>query len=300
MEESSGGVQSMLSSQGSRSNGEAIRVGKVTVLALPLSSFPQDFLQGDCTKARQKLNWKPRVTFDVSVLPGVLCTCWVFTSSKSNLQGGERRGTPLCEVTWAPWDTPFLVPLPGSLLWREQTPWQWWASQCTAGPGPGLLWARPNEAPSSPSSTVGGQGARHALGHSWHAAHLSLHWGPHLSLSFLQELVREMVDADVELMRNNPNAWALAGPSRHHRTHATDATHGQHCREPPGWAAAPPCDGFIVGLPVCKRPTLFLPPPSTSSQCLFPHTSAQGQRYLGSICLLPLTGEGSYFIWKID
>ncbi|KQK83983.1 GDP-mannose 4,6 dehydratase [Amazona aestiva] len=23
-----------------------------------------DFLQGDCTKARQKLNWKPRVTFD--------------------------------------------------------------------------------------------------------------------------------------------------------------------------------------------------------------------------------------------
>lgn len=30
-------------------------------------SFPQDFLQGDCTKARQKLNWKPRVAFDVSV-----------------------------------------------------------------------------------------------------------------------------------------------------------------------------------------------------------------------------------------
>ncbi|XP_010217042.1 PREDICTED: GDP-mannose 4,6 dehydratase-like [Tinamus guttatus] len=25
-----------------------------------------DFLQGDCTKARQKLNWKPRVTFDVT------------------------------------------------------------------------------------------------------------------------------------------------------------------------------------------------------------------------------------------
>ncbi|ELW70341.1 GDP-mannose 4,6 dehydratase [Tupaia chinensis] len=25
-----------------------------------------DFLQGDCTKARQKLNWKPRVAFDSS------------------------------------------------------------------------------------------------------------------------------------------------------------------------------------------------------------------------------------------
>lgn len=24
-----------------------------------------------------------------------------------------------------------------------------------------------------------------------------------------QELVKEMVDADIELMRNNPNAWAL-------------------------------------------------------------------------------------------
>lgn len=137
MEESSGGVQSMLSSQGSRSNGEAIRVGKVTVLALPLSSFPQDFLQGDCTKARQKLNWKPRVTFDVSVLPGVLCTCWVFMSSRNNSQGGERRGTPLCGVTWAPWDTPFSVPLHGSLLWRKQTLWQWWAPQCTQGLGQG-------------------------------------------------------------------------------------------------------------------------------------------------------------------
>lgn len=27
---------------------------------------PQDFLQGDCSKAQQKLNWKPRVAFDVS------------------------------------------------------------------------------------------------------------------------------------------------------------------------------------------------------------------------------------------
>ena len=25
---------------------------------------PQDFLQGDCSKAQQKLNWKPRVAFD--------------------------------------------------------------------------------------------------------------------------------------------------------------------------------------------------------------------------------------------
>ncbi|KAJ8790631.1 hypothetical protein J1605_004604 [Eschrichtius robustus] len=25
---------------------------------------PQDFLQGDCTKAKQKLSWKPRVAFD--------------------------------------------------------------------------------------------------------------------------------------------------------------------------------------------------------------------------------------------
>lgn len=82
----------MLSSQGSRNSGEAFRVEKVTVLAVPLSSFPQDFLQGDSTKARQKLNWKPRVTFDVSGLSGVLCTCWVFTSSKNNSQGGEGRG----------------------------------------------------------------------------------------------------------------------------------------------------------------------------------------------------------------
>ena len=31
---------------------------------------PQDFLQGDCTKAKQKLSWKPRVAFDVSASPG--------------------------------------------------------------------------------------------------------------------------------------------------------------------------------------------------------------------------------------
>lgn len=30
-------------------------------------SRPQDFLQGDCSKARQKLSWKPRVAFDVSL-----------------------------------------------------------------------------------------------------------------------------------------------------------------------------------------------------------------------------------------
>lgn len=33
---------------------------------LSLSLPPQDFLQGDCTKAKQKLSWKPRVAFDVS------------------------------------------------------------------------------------------------------------------------------------------------------------------------------------------------------------------------------------------
>lgn len=33
---------------------------------LYLSLPPQDFLQGDCTKAKQKLSWKPRVAFDVS------------------------------------------------------------------------------------------------------------------------------------------------------------------------------------------------------------------------------------------
>lgn len=35
---------------------------------LSLSLHPQDFLQGDCSKAKQKLNWKPRVAFDVSIL----------------------------------------------------------------------------------------------------------------------------------------------------------------------------------------------------------------------------------------
>ncbi|KAK2534113.1 hypothetical protein Q9233_004296 [Columba guinea] len=34
------------------------------LLMSELSSRSKDFLQGDCTKARQKLNWKPRVTFD--------------------------------------------------------------------------------------------------------------------------------------------------------------------------------------------------------------------------------------------
>ena len=34
-------------------------------------SRPQDFLQGDCSKARQKLSWKPRVAFDVSESPGL-------------------------------------------------------------------------------------------------------------------------------------------------------------------------------------------------------------------------------------
>ncbi|XP_042725192.1 GDP-mannose 4,6 dehydratase isoform X1 [Lagopus leucura] len=40
-----------------------------------------DFLQGDCTKARQKLNWKPRVTFDVSE---ELCAYRGFMSSRSH------------------------------------------------------------------------------------------------------------------------------------------------------------------------------------------------------------------------
>ncbi|ELK01929.1 GDP-mannose 4,6 dehydratase [Pteropus alecto] len=82
-------------------------------------STPQDFLQGDCSKAKQKLNWKPRVAFDVSVL--------------------------------------FRVEPVGLLA-------------------PGRVWA-------SPAEGSGGAG-------SW----------------AYEELVREMVDADVELMRNNPNA----------------------------------------------------------------------------------------------
>lgn len=67
-----------------RSAPHAARRGRGTVLAVFFSSFPQDFLQGDCTKAKQKLNWKPRVTFDVS---GVLCTYQGFMSSKSNPRG---------------------------------------------------------------------------------------------------------------------------------------------------------------------------------------------------------------------
>lgn len=40
----------------------AVQWGEGAFLTVIFSS--QDFLQGDCTKARQKLNWKPRVTFD--------------------------------------------------------------------------------------------------------------------------------------------------------------------------------------------------------------------------------------------
>lgn len=41
--------------------------------------------------------------------------------------------------------------------------------------------------------------------------------------SFWQELVKEMVEADVELMRNNPNAWALYCSS----SYACSASHGR-------------------------------------------------------------------------
>lgn len=84
---------------------------------------PQDFLQGDCTKAKQKLNWKPRVAFDVS-------------------DASERSSGPGRRV-------------------RERG---------------GSAWT---------------EGANSALSHPCAGS---------------QELVREMVDADVELMRNNPNA----------------------------------------------------------------------------------------------
>lgn len=85
-----------------------------------------------------------------------------------------------------------------------------------------------------------------------------------------QELVREMVDADVELMKNNPNAWALAGPGGHRRTHARGAPYGQHRHELPqqGWMAAPPHDDFIAGLPVRESPVLS--PPSTLHPLLVP------------------------------
>lgn len=74
-------------------------MGKVAVLAVPLSSFPQDFLQGDCTKARQKLNWKPRVTFDVS---GPVVPAGCSRPLKTIPREGEGGATPLCGVTWAP------------------------------------------------------------------------------------------------------------------------------------------------------------------------------------------------------
>lgn len=87
-------------------------------------SSPQDFLQGDCTKAKQKLSWKPRVTFDVS--------CPLAAVEWAGVSPGETHDAPRPECQA---ETPSL-PVP--------------------------LW--------------------------------------------VQELVREMVDADVELMRNNPNA----------------------------------------------------------------------------------------------
>lgn len=118
-------------------------------------STPQDFLQGDCSKAKQKLNWKPRVAFDVSVL---------FTVEPVGL----------------------LAPGP---VWASPAEGDWRSRQLGARGGQGRAGWRPP------------QGRRC---HQERVAET-----PPLPLTPCpgsQELVREMVDADVELMRNNPNA----------------------------------------------------------------------------------------------
>lgn len=51
-----------------------------------------------------------------------------------------------------------------------------------------------------------------------------------LSCCLLQELVKEMVDMDIELMKKNPNAWdqtwARSSPSKHSRLHSTETSGG--------------------------------------------------------------------------
>lgn len=57
-------------SLGHRSRGARVTLPRPPPPARPCApSCPQDFLQGDCSKARQKLSWKPRVAFDVSESP---------------------------------------------------------------------------------------------------------------------------------------------------------------------------------------------------------------------------------------
>lgn len=254
-----------------------------------LSSFPQDFLQGDCTKARQKLNWKPRVTFDVSGLSGMLCTC--LCPLKAIHREGRKEGD-LCMGWLGHTKKSYFQWPPGLLL--LQLPWEHKTSlvalPALPGKGPGSYqhfgkewalvqgcqpedigcdlnrpvssesccsraWAASGRAQQSPVPSLswcgGVKGACHAPGCCLFipCTEALICHSPSL-----QELVREMVDADVELMKNNPNAWALAGLSNH-----------------------PSCGGFIAALTVRESLILCTSPPSTPSRCLSPHTSYHGQ-----------------------
>ncbi|KAK2113211.1 hypothetical protein P7K49_007477, partial [Saguinus oedipus] len=122
---------------------------------LPPTHGSFDFLQGDCTKAKQKLNWKPRVAFDVSIPQGARRP-----AAGPGLQGGNSQGK---------------------------------ARRAGCGRREGCENERLRGL--SGADTRGGV----SLGESGRNSSLT-------PTPVSQELVREMVHADVELMRTNPNA----------------------------------------------------------------------------------------------
>lgn len=168
---------------------DAVQWGEGAVLTVIFSS-PQDFLQGDCTKARQKLNWKPRVTFDVS---------GEFVPTRGSRSPGATQGGGFAMVS----DHPALLflgwqqPLSGM---SDCSPWE--RSVCSwreakEGTNRGVHRQALGEPHLPIPRWAGGSSRCRVIPDTWALTHLP---------SSSQELVREMVDADVELMRSNPNA----------------------------------------------------------------------------------------------
>lgn len=216
---------------------------------------------------------------------------YLFVSPKSNPQGGKKGGGPLHGVTWThqeilfsvtswaaalaaamgaqdipggsaspPWKRAWQlsafwkrvgtcagVPARRHRLWLKQASFQWVLLLQSLG--------RFRKSPAKPCPLlVLVRGRQGGLSCSRVLPVHPLHWGPHLSLSFL--------------------AGAGEGDGGRWR--------GAHEEQPqcvsPGWAQqSPSCGGFIAALTVRESLILCTSPPSTPSQCLSPHTSYHGQ-----------------------
>uniref|UniRef100_A0A8P0PFW2 GDP-mannose 4,6 dehydratase n=1 Tax=Canis lupus familiaris TaxID=9615 RepID=A0A8P0PFW2_CANLF len=157
-----------------------------------------DFLQGDCSKAKQKLSWKPRVAFDVSACPpaGAARGGGGGGGGRGDGGGGGGRGMrggkgcPRCRREGG---------AGGAGKGMPGVPGEEGDARGAGGKGVPGVPGRKGVPRVPPPEGAGrpGRGCRPRA--------------PSSSLTpptprRVQELVREMVDADVELMRTNPNA----------------------------------------------------------------------------------------------